>query len=166
MIRTSSGLPLTSILPVRITTESMRCGRYYLQSQHVFASFSDATAHCSHTDWSPPAVLRRSRPPVGQLHAPPRHTRRYCVTTKTNNPAQTCFSLPINVIAPLARWGVSWQTPLWVAPRRPLFSTYSAHQFRECIVNTFAVGHHLFERPLSLYVTGGRVHGVFQHLSD
>jgi len=119
----------------------------------VFASFSDANANGSHTDWSPPAVLPTINGHPWDSYMLPHVTPDGTVyTTETNNPAQHGFQFADLYVIASHDGGVSWQTPLLV--HHDVFvPTYQNTTFREGIVNTFAVGHHLVNGRYPLYVS-------------
>ena len=119
----------------------------------VFASFSDANADGGHTDWSPPAVLPTINGHPWDSYMLPHVTPDGTVyTTETNNPAQQGFQFADLYVIVSHDGGVTWQTPLLV--HHDVFvPTYQNTTFREGIVNTFAVGHHLFNGHYPLYVS-------------
>jgi hypothetical protein len=119
----------------------------------VFVSFSDANANGSHTDWSPPAVLPTINGHPWDSYMLPHVTPDGTLyTTETNNPAQKGFQFADLYVIASHDGGVSWQTPLLV--HHDVFvPTYQNTTFREGIVNTFAVGHHLVNGHYPLYVS-------------
>jgi hypothetical protein len=119
----------------------------------VFVSFSDANADGSHTDWSPPAVLPTINGHPWDSYMLPHVTPDGTLyTTETNNPAQKGFQFADLYVIASHDGGVSWQTPLLV--HHDVFvPTYQNTTFREGIVNTFAVGHHLVNGHYPLYVS-------------
>jgi hypothetical protein len=73
-------------------------------------------------------------------------------TTETNNPSQQGFQFADLYVIASHDGGVTWQTPLLI--HRDIFvPTYLNTTFREGIVNTFAVGHHLINGHYPLYVS-------------
>jgi len=119
----------------------------------VFVSFSDANADGSHTDWSQPAVLPTINGHPWDSYMLPHVTPDGTLyTTETNNPAQQGFQFADLYVIVSHDGGVTWQTPLWV--HHDVFvPTYQNTTFREGIVNTFAVGHHLLNGHYPLYAS-------------
>jgi hypothetical protein len=119
----------------------------------VFVSFSDANADGSHTDWSPPAVLPTINGHPWDSYMLPHVTPDGTLyTTETNNPPQQGFQFADLYVIASHDGGVTWQTPLLV--HHDVFvPTYQNTTFREGIVNTFAVGHHLVNGHYPLYVS-------------
>jgi len=119
----------------------------------VFVSFSDANADGSHTDWSQPAVLPTINGHPWDSYMLPHVTPDGTLyTTETNNPAQQGFQFADLYVIVSHDGGVTWQTPLLV--HHDVFvPTYQNTTFREGIVNTFAVGHHLLNGHYPLYVS-------------
>jgi hypothetical protein len=119
----------------------------------VFVSFSDANADGSHTDWSPPAVLPTIHGHPWDSYMLPHVTPDGTLyTTETNNPPQQGFQFADLYVIASHDGGVTWQTPLLV--HHDVFvPTYQNTTFREGIVNTFAVGHHLLNGHYPLYVS-------------
>jgi hypothetical protein len=119
----------------------------------VFVSFSDANADGSHTDWSPPAVLPTIKGHPWDSYMLPHVTPDGTLyTTETNNPAQQGFQFADLYVIASHDGGVTWQTPLLV--HHDIFvPTYRNTTFREGIVNTFAVGHHLVNGHYPVYVS-------------
>ena len=119
----------------------------------VFVSFSDANADGSHTDWSQPAVLPTINGHPWDSYMLPHVTPDGTLyTTETNNPAQQGFQFADLYVIVSHDGGGTWQTPLLV--HHDVFvPTYQNTTFREGIVNTFAVGHHLLNGHYPLYVS-------------
>jgi hypothetical protein len=119
----------------------------------VFVSFSDANADGSHTDWSPPTVLPTINGHPWDSYMLPHVTPDGTVyTTETNNPQQKGFLFADLYVISSRDGGVTWQTPLLVHHDISV-PTYQNTTFREGIVNTFAVGHHLINGYYPLYVS-------------
>jgi hypothetical protein len=119
----------------------------------VFVSFSDANPDGSHTDWSAPAVLPTINGHPWDSYMLPHVTPDGAVyTTETNNPAQKGFQFADLFVISSRDGGVSWQTPLLVHHDISV-PTYQNTTFREGILNTFAVGHHLVNGHYPLYVS-------------
>ncbi len=119
----------------------------------VFVSFSDANADGSHADWSTPTVLPTINGHPWDSYMLPHVTPDGTVyTTETNNPQQKGFQFADLYLISSGDGGVTWQTPLLV--HHDVFvPTYQNTTFREGIVNTFAVGHHLVNGHYPLYVS-------------
>jgi hypothetical protein len=119
----------------------------------VFVSFADANADGSHTDWSAPAVLPTINGHPWDSYMLPHVTPDGTVyTTETNNPSQQGFQFADLYVISSRDGGVTWQTPLLV--HHDIFvPTYQNTTFREGIVNSFAVGHHLINGHYPLYVS-------------
>ncbi len=119
----------------------------------VFVSFADAKADGSHTDWSTPTVLPTINGHPWDSYMLPHVTPDGTVyTTETNNPQQKGFQFADLYVISSRDGGVTWQTPLLV--HHDIFvPTYQNTTFREGIVNTFAVGHHLINGHYPLYVS-------------
>ena len=119
----------------------------------VFVSFSDANADGGHTDWSTPAVLPTINGHPWDSYMLPHVTPDGTVyTTETNNPQQKGFLFADLYVISSRDGGVTWQTPLLVHHDVSV-PTYQNTTFREGIVNTFAVGHHLINGHYPLYVS-------------
>ena len=119
----------------------------------VFVSFADANADGSHTDWSTPAVLPTINGHPWDSYMLPHVTPDGTVyTTETNNPQQKGFLFADLYLISSSDGGVTWQTPLPVQ-QNVFVPTYQNTTFREGIVNTFAVGHHLINGHYPLYVS-------------
>jgi len=119
----------------------------------VFVSFADANADGNHTDWSTPTVLPTINGHPWDSYMLPHVTPDGKVyTTETNNPAQQGFQFADLYVISSGDGGVTWQIPLLV--HHDIFvPTYQNTTFREGIVNTFAVGHHLINGHYPLYVS-------------
>ena len=119
----------------------------------VFVSFADANADGSHSDWSIPAVLPTINGHPWDSYMLPHVTPDGTVyTTETNNPSQKGFQFADLYVISSLDGGATWQTPLLV--HHDIFvPTYQNTTFREGIVNTFAVGHHLINGHYPLYVS-------------
>ncbi len=126
---------------------------FVFNPSNVFVSFSDANADGSHTDWSTPTVLPTINGHPWDSYMLPHVTPDGTVyTTETNNPAQQGFQFADLYVISSRDGGLTWQTPLLV--HHDIFvPTYQNTTFREGIVNTFAVGHHLINGRYPLYVS-------------
>lgn len=119
----------------------------------VFVSFADANADGSHGDWSTPAVLPTINGHPWDSYMLPHVTPDGTVyTTETNNPQQQQFQFADLYLIASHDGGASWQNPLLVHHDISV-PTYLNTTFREGILNTFAVGHHLINGHYPLYVS-------------
>ena len=118
----------------------------------IYESHADARPDGTHTDWSAPQVLPTISGKRWDTYLLPQVTPDGTVwTTTTNNPQQQDYSHANIYLISSQDGGVTWQGPLPVAKdvNPPVYKNTT---FRECIVNTFAVGSTKIGANYPLYV--------------
>jgi len=118
----------------------------------VFASFSDANANGSHTDWSPPAVLPTINGHPWDSYMLPTSHQTYCVHDRNEQPGATWVSVCRSICDCLARWGRVVADASVGAPRR-LCSDVSEHHVPRRHRQHVCGRHHLVNGRYPLYVS-------------